>query len=124
MKPKTVTETLKAAHAKAKREALELAFRQQILAMKLGAGMVQQWMPFEDVGYAFDFAWPDRNPIILVEVQGGIWSGGAHVRPKGVLRDIDKHNRAAMAGYLLLYVTAESISNGTAVAMVEDIMGL
>ncbi|HBM2013199.1 TPA: hypothetical protein LUJ78_003785, partial [Acinetobacter baumannii] len=32
---------------------------------------------------------------ILIEVEGGIWSGGRHTRGKGYLGDMEKYNSAA-----------------------------
>ena len=35
---------------------------------------------------------------ILVEVEGGIWSGGRHTRGKGYIGDMEKYNAAVMLG--------------------------
>ena len=34
------------------------------------------------------------EPDILVEVEGGIWTGGRHTQPKGFIADIEKYNLA------------------------------
>lgn len=47
-----------------------------------------------------DFAWvPER---VMLEVDGSIWTKGAHSSPRGILRDITKHNEAAARGWLVL----------------------
>lgn len=115
----TPAATLKRQQAAAKREALEAELALALRAHKLDAGMVRQHKPFADVGYAFDFAWPERETPVLVEVQGGIWSGGAHVRPQGVLRDMDKLNRAAVRGWCVLQVSADDIRSGRAVELIR-----
>ena len=119
----TAADILRRAEAAAKRESLELALLQQIKAAKLTGGMVRQHAPFADVGYAFDFAWPALDPVILIEVQGGIWSGGAHARGAGITRDIVKHNRAALGGYLLIQATGEHVKSGQALAWIRQAMG-
>lgn len=116
--------TLKRESAKARREALEEALAFALRVHKLDAGMVRQFKPFDDVGYAFDFAWPHGDVQVLVEVQGGIWSGGAHVRPQGVLRDMDKLNRAACAGYVVIQVAGEHIKSGKAVEWIREALAL
>lgn len=115
-------EHLKKEAARAKRESLERTLHQQLIALKLTGGMVMQYRPFSDIAYAFDFAWPYRDPVVFVEVQGGIWSGGAHVRPKGVQRDMDKVNRAALIGAYVLQVSAEDIKSGKAISLVEKML--
>lgn len=119
----TPADIIRKAEAKAKRESLELALLHQLKAEKLTAGMKRQHVPFEDVRYAFDFAWPCRDPVILVEVQGGVWSGGAHARGTGITRDIVKHNRAALGGYLLIQATGEHVKSGQALAWIRQAMG-
>lgn len=120
----TAAQQLKQAEGKAARERLELELALVIRAHKLDAGMVRQWVPFESIGYAFDFAWPDADVPLLVEVQGGIWSGGAHTRPEGVLRDMDKANRANLRGWCVLQVSAADIRSGRAVEMVRQGLAL
>lgn len=115
---------LKALEAKAVRERLEAELALALRAHKLDAGMVRQFKPFPDVGYAFDFAWPDLPVQVLVEVQGGIWSGGAHARPAGILRDMDKANRANLSGACVLLVSAADIRTGAAVEMIRRAMNL
>lgn len=124
----TPAEVLRRESAKARREALEEALALALRAHKLDRGMVRQFKPFKDVGYAFDFAWPRTDeplsPSVLLEVQGGIWSGGAHVRPQGVLRDMDKLNKAACAGFVVLQVSGEHIKSGQAVEWVRKALAL
>lgn len=120
MTESAVVAALRQAQAKAKRESLELALLQQLRAMKLDAGMQRQWRPFEDVGYRFDFAWPNHDPIVLVEVEGGIWSRGAHARPKGIIRDIEKGNRASLAGYVVIRATGDHVKSGQAIKWIQQ----
>lgn len=50
--------------------------------------------------WRFDFAWPDE--MVAVEIEGGIWVGGAHNRPKHFISDCEKYNNAVILGWRLL----------------------
>jgi len=47
--------------------------------------------------WRFDYAWPDAK--VAFEIEGGIFSRGAHVRPRGIADDIDKGNAANELGW-------------------------
>lgn len=70
-----------------------------------------------DRDWRFDFAWPDRR--IALEVEGGIWSAGRHVRPKGFLGDMQKYNAAAARGWLVFRVTPATLDSLTTVDMIK-----
>lgn len=119
----TPAEVLKRESAKARAGALEAAMDLQLRAAGLAHDMVRQWQPFPDIRYRFDFAWPRADPICVLEVEGGIWTGGAHARGHGITRDIDKGNRAALAGWLLIRATSEHVKSGQALKWVEQALG-
>lgn len=50
--------------------------------------------------WRFDFAWPRER--VAVEVEGGVFSRGRHVRPSGFIADCEKYNAAAHDGWLVL----------------------
>lgn len=58
--------------------------------------------------WRFDLAWPTRR--LAVEVEGGTWSGGRHVRGKGYEGDIEKYNAAQALGWLVLRVTPQMLT--------------
>lgn len=60
---------------------------------------------------------------ILVEVEGGIWSGGRHTRGKGYIRDMEKYNAATMMGYQVLRFSTEQVKSGLAVQQIERMVG-
>lgn len=65
-----------------------------------------------------DFMWPDHK--LLLEVDGGQWVGGRHVRPQGFARDCEKASLAAIAGWRVLHVTAEHIHDGKAIEWITQ----
>lgn len=59
---------------------------------------------------------------ILVEVEGGIWSGGRHTRGKGYIGDMEKYNSAAMMGFIVLRFITEQVKSGLAVQQIEKMV--
>jgi len=53
--------------------------------------------------WRFDFAWPDRK--VALELEGGTYSGGRHVRPDGYAADAEKYNAAVLHGWRVLRYT-------------------
>lgn len=69
-----------------------------------------------------DFLW--RSPYMLaVEIEGGIWSNGRHVRGAGYSKDIDKYNALSMAGYRLLRFSTAMVRSGEAIQTVLVALG-
>ncbi len=67
--------------------------------------------------WRFDLAWPDL--LIAVEIEGGIWTGGRHVRGEGYEADCEKYNEAQLAGWMVLRFTPGMIKKGKAGGVIE-----
>lgn len=57
--------------------------------------------------WRFDFAWPEFK--VALEVQGGCFVRGAHVRGASLRREHEKLNAAAALGWRVLYCFPESL---------------
>jgi very-short-patch-repair endonuclease len=68
--------------------------------------------------WRFDLAWPACR--LAVEVDGGVWTGGRHVRPVGFTEDCRKLNHAALLGWRILRFTTEMIESDEAVLLIEQ----
>lgn len=68
--------------------------------------------------WRFDYAWPALR--FALEVEGGTWSGGRHVRGKGYENDCVKYNAAALAGWIVLRVTTAMLRDGRALTLLES----
>ena len=56
---------------------------------------------FHDVRkWRADFAIPSK--CLLIEIEGGIFSGGRHTRGAGFIGDMEKYTKAATLGYRVL----------------------
>ena len=58
--------------------------------------------------WRFDYAWPDY--LVALEIEGGVWTGGRHVRPSGFLGDMLKYNCAAVLGWRVLRCTPQTLA--------------
>ena len=57
--------------------------------------------------WRFDYALPSER--VAIEVEGGVWTKGRHITPKGFLADIDKYNTATAMGWRVFRVTPSSL---------------
>jgi very-short-patch-repair endonuclease len=71
-------------------------------------------------GWRLDLAWPERR--IACEVDGGVFVGGRHTSGTGYTHDCEKLNEAALAGWLVLRVTAGMVRDGSALRLIERAM--
>lgn len=72
-------------------------------------------------GWKLDFAWPEA--LVALEIEGGTWTRGRHVRPKGFEEDCEKYAEAALAGWTLLRVTGGMVRDRRALRLVERALG-
>lgn len=70
--------------------------------------------------WRFDFAWPLWK--VAVEVGGGVYNRGRHVRGSGFERDAEKRNAAVLAGWRVLHFTPRHIKSGIAVREIENLL--
>jgi len=110
-------ERLKREQARARRESLEDELALQLRALDLRRGMSRELRFHGERQWRFDFAWPAE--LLAVEVEGGLWIGGRHNRPKGMTEDMDKYNAAALLGWRVLRVTESHIKSGQAVQLIS-----
>lgn len=70
--------------------------------------------------WRFDFA--DDASRVAIELDGGTWTGGRHVRGDGYAKDCRKLNAAALAGWLVFRFTSDMIANDPA-GHLEPVIG-
>ena len=72
---------------------------------------------WHDRDWRCDFAWPVQR--LIVEVEGGTYTGGRHVTGNGFERDAEKYARLTLDGWTVLRVTRLMVTSGEALTMVE-----
>jgi hypothetical protein len=69
--------------------------------------------------WRFDLAWPSDK--IAVEVQGGLFSRGAHVQGMWLRREYEKLNAANLRGWCVLQILPEQIQDGTLQTLLNEL---
>lgn len=67
--------------------------------------------------------WPLRGRF-LIEIDGGAWTNGRHVRGRGFAADLVKLNAAALMGFRVLRFTPAMVGDGTALSVIRQALGL
>lgn len=62
------------------------------------------------------------KPRLLIEIEGGTWIKGRHIRPAGFGGDIEKYNEAQILNFDILRFTAEQVKSGYAVNTIERLL--
>jgi len=63
----------------------------------------------------------DRHPgaILAIEIDGGAWSRGRHVRGAGFVADMEKQNALTELGWRILRFTPQQVRDGSALAQIR-----
>lgn len=72
--------------------------------------------------WEFDFAWLDR--MIAVEMEGGVYTNGAHVRGKHYESDCEKYNEAQILGWRVYRFTVDMLSDSRAEKVIFAALGI
>lgn len=72
--------------------------------------------------WRFDFTWPDAK--LALEIEGGTWSDGRHVRGSGYRADVEKYNAATLAGWRVIRATAEHLDAAYLIAWLRAGLGV
>ena len=67
--------------------------------------------------WRFDWAWPLQR--VALELEGGVWSQGRHVRGAGYERDCEKYNEAQLLGWIVIRATYGQVESGKAAEWVR-----
>lgn len=47
----------------------------------------------------------------LIEIEGGVWIRGRHIRPQGFMKDIEKYTTATLEGWTVFRLSPNMIDN-------------
>lgn len=86
----------------------------------LGIGFEHEYKFHSTRKWRADFLISDTK--ILIEVEGGIWSGGRHTRGTGYIGDMEKYNAAAVLGFQVLRFSTQQVKSGLAVQQIEQLV--
>lgn len=75
--------------------------------------------------WRFDFAWRTekyKEGAIAVEIEGGIWNYGGHVRGSGFLRDAEKYNEATRLGWRIYRFTPQQMETKETAEFLKSVL--
>lgn len=90
----------------------------RLCASKLGAECVKEYRFYKPRKWRFDYALPLYK--IALEVEGGVWTQGRHVRPQGFLSDMQKYNTAALLGWRVFRTTPDKLVTGDTILLLKS----
>ena len=96
---------------------LEESLYFQLVDAGIDEGLVRELKAIEGRKFRVDFAWPSQ--MLAVEVQGGIWTRGRHIRPVGMVRDMEKFNLLTLDGWRVLLLTSQDVNGGRGLGMIQ-----
>ena len=90
----------------------------QLCAKVLGIAAEKEYRFHATRMWRFDYAFPQHR--IALEVEGGVHTGGRHIRPKGFLNDMEKYNAAAVAGWRVLRCTPSTLTSAATFELIRN----
>lgn len=60
---------------------------------------------------------------VLIELDGGVWTGGRHVRPKGYIEDCFKMNQAALLGFFVIRIGTGMVTPNYLQQIIDGLKG-
>lgn len=122
----------KAKYAKPRRSKRRVSVKKERVASEGEATLVQHLKTY-NIEFQTEFKFnPERKwradfhlvgKMILIEVEGGIWSNGRHTRGKGYLGDMEKYNSAQVLGYSVYRYSTEQVKSGKAIDDIRRLIG-
>lgn len=84
----------------------------------MGIEVVKEYMFHPTRKWRFDYAMPEHK--IAIEVEGGVYTRGRHVRPQGFLGDIEKYNAGTLLGWRIFRVTPDDLLKNKTLNMLKE----
>ena len=78
---------------------------EQLLNKEFGNKIKKEYRFAPPHRWRFDYAFADLK--IAIEIDGGVFTNGRHVRGAGFKKDMEKFNAAAVRGWLVLKFTPQ-----------------
>lgn len=89
----------------------------QVAKKEIGVAPVMEYQFHPKRKWRFDYAFVEAK--VALEVEGGVHTGGRHIRPKGFLGDMEKYNEAAVMGWRLLRTTPDKLLSSATLEMIK-----
>jgi len=90
----------------------------QFCAKELGVECIKEYQFYKSRRWRFDYALPKYK--IALEVEGGVWTQGRHIRPKGFLGDMNKYNTATLCGWRVFRTTPNKLLSSETLLLLKN----
>ena len=70
--------------------------------------------------WRIDYSWPDPDEMVALEVEGGVYTRGRHTRGSGFMKDMEKYNALALAGYRLIRCTPNTLATQATIDLIRE----
>lgn len=107
--------------ANEKRDCQYDMFRRKLAAF-VGCEIKSEHIFSQGRRWRIDFAIVDLK--IGIEIEGGVWTNGRHVRGKGFIEDMEKYNAAVTLGWVILRFTPQDLNKITTFETVKKVVEL
>ena len=98
---------------------LEAELALQIRALDLPEP-IREYPAIKGRKFRFDFAWVEPEHRLLVEVNGGTYTKGAHSTGAGIARDYEKIRLAQDCGWKVYPFDGKAVKSGEAVEVIRQ----
>lgn len=85
---------------------------------QLGVECIKEHRFYKPRMWRFDYAIPAYK--IALEVEGGVYTRGRHVRPLGFLGDIEKYNTATLLGWRVFRTTPNKLLTNSVLTLLKN----
>lgn len=93
-----------------------------ICRKEIGIECIKEYQFHPSRKWRFDYAFAEQK--VAVEVDGGVWIGGRHNRPKGYIRDMEKFNAAAAMGWVVLKFTPDELYKSVTLDLIKKTLNI
>ena len=110
IKEKNINRISRAEKNKTPKKPLKIDLFAKLVCLEFGIDLVTEHKFHPDRNWRFDYAIPEHK--IAIEQEGGIWmkGKGAHSRPSGILRDMEKYTQANILGWIIIRRTPQQLT--------------
>lgn len=84
----------------------------------MGVDVVKEFLFHPTRRWRFDYAIIEHR--IAIEVEGGVYTRGRHVRPMGFLGDMEKYNSATLLGWRIFRVTPDDLLRAKTINLLKE----
>lgn len=84
----------------------------------------KEWQFHYERQWKLDYAWPDPDIMLALEVEGGLHHnggrGGYHNSPEGFKKDLEKYNAAAAEGFRMVRFTPSQMNSRKTIEIIKE----